>query len=218
VRGLRSRRAPEVDERTTRVALQAVSLLVGYPSDELLEQLPVLRRVAAGLPDEAAQPLRRLCDHLGSAPLGRLQADYTDVFDLRRRCCLYLTYFSHGDTRQRGMALLRFSHAYRSAGADPVGGELPDHLSVVCEFAATADLALGLRLLHEHRAGLELLRAALVDAGSSYVDAVDVLRALLGEASAHDLDRARELAHSGPPEEDVGLEPFGPPELMGARR
>jgi nitrate reductase delta subunit len=218
VRGLRARRAPEVDERTSRLALQSVSLLLGYPSEQLLEQLPVLRRVADGLPEEAAAPLRRLCDHLSATPLGQAQADYTDVFDLRRRCCLYLTYFSHGDTRQRGMALLRFSHAYRTAGAEPVGEELPDHLAVVCEFAATADLVLGLRLLREHRAGLELVRAALVDAGSPYVDAVDVLRALLGEASEHDLDKARELARSGPPEEDVGLEPFGPPELMGARR
>ena len=46
MRGLRTRRAPEVDERTSRLALQAVSLLLGYPSAELLEQLPVLRRVA----------------------------------------------------------------------------------------------------------------------------------------------------------------------------
>ena len=218
MRGLRGRRAPEVDERTTRLALQAVSLLLGYPSADLLEQVPVLRRVADRLPEDAAQPLRRLCDHLAATPLGSLEAGYTDVFDLRRRCCLYLTYFSHGDTRQRGMALLRFSHAYRSAGAEPVGEELPDHLSVVCEFAAQADLALGVRLLREHRAGLELVRGALVDATSPYVDAVDVLRALLGEASEHDLDKARELARSGPPEEDVGLEPFGPPELMGARR
>jgi nitrate reductase delta subunit len=215
---LRSRPDVAVDERSTRLALQAVSLLLSYPSEELLESLPLLRSVAERLPTEAAAPLRRLCDSLTTAPLGRLQADYTDVFDLRRRCCLYLTYFSHGDTRQRGMALLRFSHAYRSAGADPVGGELPDHLGVVCEFAATTDLELGLRLLREHRAGLELVRSALVEAGSPYVDAVDVLRALLGEASPHDLAKASALARSGPPEEEVGLEPFGPPELMGARR
>lgn len=165
-----------------------------------------------------AVPLRRSCEHVAATPLARQQEDYAATFDLRRRCCLYLTYFSHGDTRQRGMALLRFSHAYRSAGADFVGGELPDHLAVVCEFAATADLDVGLRLLREHRAGLELVRTALAETGSPYVDPIDVVRAVLGEARQHDVDKALELARTGPPAEEVGLEPFGPPELMGGRR
>ncbi len=218
MKGLRARRVPEVDERTTRLALQSVSLLLGYPSTELLAQLPVLRRVADGLPEVAAAPLRRLCDHLDGPPLGELQAGYTDVFDLRRRCCLYLTYFSHGDTRQRGMALLRFSHAYKGSGLEFVGGELPDHLGVVCEFAATADLELGVRLLDENRAAIELIRTALVDAGSVYADVLDLVRSALREAPPRDLEKALELARTGPPEEEVGLEPFGPPELMGARR
>ena len=218
MRGLRARRVPDVDERTTRLALQSVSLLLGYPSQELLEQLPVLRRVADGLPEQAAAPLRRLCDHLAATTLGQAQADYTDVFDLRRRCCLYLTYFSHGDTRQRGMALLRFSHAYKGSGMEFLGGELPDHLGVVCEFAATADLELGLRLLNENRGAIELVRSALVDAGSLYCDVLDVVRAALPEAAPRDVEKALQLARTGPPEEDVGLEPFGPPELMGARR
>lgn len=200
------------------VALQAASLLLGYPDELLLEQLPLLRAVAAGLPPAAAAPLGRLCDLLDATPLPDLQVHYTEVFDLRRRSCLYLTYFSHGDTRQRGMALLRFSHAYRSAGAAFDGAELPDHLAVVCEFAATVDLTLGLRLLAEHRAAVELVRAALADAASPYLDAVDLVRAVLPAASAADLAKAHGLARSGPPEEAVGLEPFGPPELVGGRR
>ena len=205
-------------ERDSALTLQAASLLLAHPDEQLLAQLPLLAAAGAALPDAAARPLLRVCDYLERTPLAAAQQTYVDTFDLRRRCCLYLTYFSHGDTRKRGMALLRFSHAYRAAGARFRGGELPDHLTVVCEFAATTDLPTGLRLLAENRPGLELLRTALADAGSPYTDAVDAVRAVLGEPAARDVQKALELGRTGPPEEEVGLEPFGPPELSGGRR
>jgi nitrate reductase delta subunit len=197
----RTRRATSLDTAQQQVALQAAGLLLAYPTPELLAQLPLFEAVGASLPATATEPLRRLVRHLAEEPLEASQAAYVDTFDLRRRCCLYLTYYSHGDTRKRGMALLRFSHAYREHGAVFAADELPDHLSVVCEFAATVDLAQGLRLLAESRAGVELLRAALADA-----------------AAPRDLAKALQLAQTGPPEEEVGLEPYGPPESMGGRR
>lgn len=215
---MRRRREPDLSPSQQRLALQAVSLLLAYPEQWLVDEVSVLESVAAGLPAPAADPLLRMCAHLRVAPVDDLQAHYTDVFDLRRRCSLYLTYFSYGDTRQRGMALLRFGHAYKAAGVEFVGGELPDHLGVVCEFAATGDLEVGLRLLNENRAALELVRTALAEARSPYVEVLDLARAVLPEAAPRDLEKALELARTGPPEEEVGLEPFGPPELMGARR
>lgn len=218
MRRLRAPKALGITPQQQAVALQAASLLLGYPDAELVAQVPLLRVVSAGLPERVRDPLDIMCDHLDATPVPELQAHYTDVFDLRRRCCLYLTYFSYGDTRQRGMALLRFSHAYKGSGLEFLGGELPDHLGVVCEFAATADLELGMRLLKENRAAIEVIRSALEDAGSMYVVVLDVVRGALPEAAPRDLDKAIELARTGPPEEEVGLEPFGPPELMGARR
>jgi nitrate reductase delta subunit len=215
--GTRSRRTPAT-EAQQRVALQAVGLLLGYPSEELRGLLPVVAAGAEALPAPAAQPLLRLTSWLETTPLAACQAAYVDTFDLRRRCCLYLSYYSHGDTRKRGMALLRFSHAYRARGAEFAAGELPDHLTVVCEFAATVDLAQGLRLLAENRAGIELLRTALAEAASPYLDAIDALRAVLPEPAPRDLEKALLLAQTGPPAEEVGLEPYGPPESMGGRR
>jgi nitrate reductase delta subunit len=195
------------------VVLQAASLLLGYPDEQLRSELPLIR---AALPP--GHRLHAVVDHLESAPLGELQQHYVDTFDLRRRCCLYLTYYTHGDTRKRGMALLRFRHAYKASGVELRDGELPDHLAVVCEYGATTDSARGIALLTEHRAGLELLRAALADLDSPYVEVIDAVRELLPAASRRDLERAAELARTGPPEEEVGLEPFGPPEPMGGRR
>jgi nitrate reductase delta subunit len=218
VRKLRGQRVTGVTPDQQRLALQAVSLLLGYPGADLVEQLPVLRAVAEGLPAPVATPLGLFCDHVAQSSVDDLQAHYTDIFDLRRRCSLYLTYFSYGDTRQRGMALLRFTHAYKAAGMEFSGDELPDQLAVVCEFAATGDLQQGLSLLNENRAAIELIRTALADAGSAYAHVLDVVRGALPEAAPRDLEKALELARTGPPEEEVGLEPFGPPELMGARR
>jgi nitrate reductase delta subunit len=194
-------------------ALRVAARLLGYPDDALRADLPLLR-AAAEHAGRATPHLTAFCDELAATPDQEARAAYVDTFDLRRRCCLYLTYYSYGDTRKRGMALLRFSHAYKTAGYEVLERELPDHLAVVCEFAA-AEPAAGGRLFAEHRAGLELLRMALADAASPYLAVVDGIRAALPAPRARDLDRAVALAASGPPEEEVGLEPFGPPEVVG---
>ncbi|HVX46770.1 MAG TPA: nitrate reductase molybdenum cofactor assembly chaperone [Mycobacteriales bacterium] len=198
-------------------ALQASALCLDYPDEPFLAHIPLLAATAAELPPTAGAALSRFVDHIHRTDGGQLMRDYVETFDLRRRCCLYLTYYTHGDTRKRGMALLEFTHAYRTAGISLVGGELPDHLGLVCEVAARAPET-GLALLRDNRAGVELLRTALADAGSAYVDVLDTIRAVLPDPAPQDLQRALDLARSGPPAEEVGLEPFAPPEYMGARR
>ncbi len=210
------RRSKGPTDTQQAVALQCASLLLGYPDAVLFDRLPLLRSAAGRLPDGAAAALLAMVDHLEATDRHLAERAYVDLFDLRRRSCLFLTYYAYGDTRKRGMALLRFTHAYKAAGQVLAPDELPDHLAVVCEFAATADLPAGLRLLSEHRAGVELIRLALTDLGSPYAHALDLVRAVLPELNARDLARALELAATGPPAEEVGLEPFAPPEYMGA--
>ncbi|MGW5417944.1 nitrate reductase molybdenum cofactor assembly chaperone [Actinomadura geliboluensis] len=190
-------------------AWQAASLLLGYPDEELLARRPLLRRAVAALPAPAAEPLGRVLDHLDATPPQKLAADYVTTFDQRKRCCLYLTYYACGDTRKRGMALLRFQQAYRAAGLDLDGAELPDHLAVVLEFAATGDLAEGRRLLVEHRAGLELLRLSLTEAGSPWAPVLDAVSATLPPLTGRIEDAVAKLIAEGPPEETVGLAPYG---------
>jgi nitrate reductase delta subunit len=115
------------------------------------------------------------------------------------------------------MALLAFTAAYRVAGFELEAGELPDHVAVLCEFTAAAPDR-GRALFRRHRAGLELLRTALDDAGAPWLHVIDAIRAVLPEAAPRDLRRALELASTGPPAEQVGLEPFAPPEYLGGRR
>ena len=195
---------------------QSASLLLGYPDERLRAHLPVVRDVAACLPGRLGGPLLEVVDHLVRSDLEDLQQAYVETFDNRRRCNLFLTYFLHGDTRNRGMALLRFKQTYLRSGyaldAQPDSEpELPDHLCVVLEYAATVDRRLGWELLLDHRAGLELLRLALLEHESPWAGAVTAVSATFPPLRGDERDAVRALAAEGPPAEEVGLSPYGTP-------
>ena len=192
------------------IAWQIQSLLLSYPDEELLGRRPLLRNAVGTLPTPVGAPLGDFLDHLDRTPLPELAAEYVATFDHRKRFSPYLTYFSYGDTRKRGMALLRFKHAYRRAGLELGADELPDHLAVVLEFAAI-DPAAGTRLLTEQRAGLELMRLGLREAGSPWTRVLDSVSATLPPLRGREHEAVARLAASGPPEEEVGLEPFALP-------
>lgn len=205
---------PALTEPDLRLAWQSTSLLLGYPDDALVARVPLLAAAARRLPPSVARPVTAFLDHLASTPLPELAAAYVQTFDHQRRCCLYLTYVQHGDTRRRGVALLRFKTAYRAAGVELTDEELPDHLSVVLEFGATVDPMAAWELLLDHRAGVELLRLALTDAGSPWAAVAQAVCATLPPLHGSDRDAVLRLAAAGPPGEEVGLAPFAPPEYM----
>jgi nitrate reductase delta subunit len=167
--------------------------------------LPDLRTAAASLPGRLGEPLELVLAYLDSAEPSAAAAHYVETFDLRRRCCLYLSYYTHGDTRRRGLALLAFRRVYRAAGLQISDGELPDHLAAVLEFSAAGHTDAAVELLVANRAGVELLWRALVELGTPYAHAVAAVRASLPPAGPGDLKAARELAEQGPPVEQVGL-------------
>jgi nitrate reductase delta subunit len=205
------RREAELTGEQLTIAWQSASLLLGYPDEELLGRLPLIRRAADELPEPVGGPLRACADHLAEATLGELEEDYVDTFDSRRRHNLFLTYFAHGDTRKRGMALLRFKQTYLASGFELTDAELPDHLCVVLEYAATVDREAGRRLVLDHRAGLELLRISLAETGSRWAGAVEAVTATLPPLQGDEWEAVRALAAAGPPEEEVGLTPYATP-------
>ena len=188
------------------------SLLLAYPGDGLASPLDLLRDVAAAAGPRVGGPLLRFLDHAASTAPYELAAEYVATFDHRKRCCLFLTYYAYGDTRKRGMALLRLKQVYAAAGllagrrriARPSRGD--------AGVPAIAGPAAGRALLLEHRAGLELLRLALRDAGSPWADVLDSVSATLPALRRRRAHAVARLAAEGPPEEQVGLAPFAPPE------
>ncbi len=196
------------EEMQQRLVWRIAALLLDYPTQQTLDMLDELHAAAGSLPAPAGPALVSFVDHARRTPPIELAAYYVETFDLRRRNCLHLSYYAFGDTRKRGMALLRFKHAYRAAGVELGDHELPDHLTVVLEFAATVDPVAGRRLLMEYRPVVELLRLSLQDSESPYRAVLDAVCATLPELNVADRRRVAELAAQGPPEEEVGLEPF----------
>jgi nitrate reductase molybdenum cofactor assembly chaperone NarJ/NarW len=190
------------------------SVLLQYPTAALFEGVDALDATAAGVsPRESREALREFLAWLRATAPTAVAQHYVETFDLRRRCALYLTYYRFGDTRNRGMAMLAFKTAYRVAAFEPSDDELPDYLPMVLEFASLSPR--GVDLLRSRRADLELLRHALRQAGTPYAAVVDAVCAQLPRLRRRDLGLVRAHWHSEPPYEDVGLEPFAPPEYLG---
>ncbi|MGI5221551.1 nitrate reductase molybdenum cofactor assembly chaperone [Nocardia sp. CA-290969] len=204
----------KMDPAVRAAAWQAQSLLLGYPDETLHRNLGLLGTVAGTLPPPVGDPLARFLAHVQRSSLFELAADYVATFDHRKRFSPYLTYFAYGDTRKRGVALLRFKQTYQAAGLRLSDEELPDHLSVVLEFAASGHADTGLRLLTEHRAGLELMRRGLRETGAPWADVLDSVVATLPALAGREEDAIARLIAEGPPEESVGLAPFAPAQYL----
>ncbi|GAA2523078.1 nitrate reductase molybdenum cofactor assembly chaperone [Pilimelia columellifera] len=203
---------PHLDWRA--VAARAASLLLRYPDEQTLDALPLIEAALPELPAEVADPIATLAGYRASVHPRELAAEYVQLFDFRRRSALHLSYYTAGDTRRRGEALVGFVAAYKAAGVEVVGGELPDYLPAVLDLAAVH--VGGWRLLRANRIGLDLLDKAL--AGSPYRHAIAAVRAMLPPPDAADLAAAATLARTGPPMEQVGLEGFGLVDTTGGRR
>ena len=203
---LNRRKSVTVADR--RIVWQAASLLLAYPDGGQDERLRLVERAVLALPEADRRPLLTTVDQLRGLAIVAAAVEYVDTFDWRRRQTMFLTYYTAGDTRNRGMALLAFAQAYRSAGVEPPADELPDHLAVVLEFAATVDDVAGYDLLCLHRTPIAMLFQALTRAGSHYAGVIGAVMATLPTATATDLREVRRLAMQGPPAEQVGLEPF----------
>ncbi len=206
--GLRRKAKPALAASDLATAWQSVSLLLDYPGPAVVAAVPAIVAASAGLPDGVRTPLVRLATHLAASDLGRLQSEYVATFDHTRRCALHLTYYAFGDTRKRGVALVRFKQAFRAAGLEVTDAELPDHLCVVLECGASGGVDVAWKLLTEHRAGIELLRLALAEKGSPWLDGVLALLATLPPLDGDGEAAVARLLAEGPPGEDVGMDAY----------
>jgi nitrate reductase delta subunit len=191
-----------------------ISIALQHPDATVLEARGEVAAAARRLPGSPGDDaLRAFLDWWAREPADDLRRLYVETFDFSRRTALDLTYYTHGDRRQRGLALLDLRRRYDAAGLDMQGPELPDHLPVVLEFAALDPLAGG-ELLAEFRPVIELVRLALERARSPYAGLLSALCLLLPELRDDERAELQRLAREGPPGESVGLEPFAPPEVM----
>lgn len=195
--------------------LKLVSLLLQYPEPDAVEELGGLDLEEVGPVSAAArEALGNFLAWYRARSLDDLRESYVDNFDFDRRRSLHLTYQLHGDSRQRGLALLKIKNVYRDAGLVPAAEELPDYLPLMLEFAVLAPDGAGRDLLDSHRESIELIRAGLLRADSPWAPLFEVIRDGMPGLSRRQINRIKRLAEDGPPSEEVGMEPFAPPEVM----
>ncbi|WP_430432920.1 nitrate reductase molybdenum cofactor assembly chaperone [Methyloversatilis sp.] len=164
--------------------LRACALLIGYPDASLRGMLP---SIATALHDEAALSAGRLAELEAliealqqQAPLDT-EAAYVELFDRGRSTSLHLFEHVHGDSRDRGPAMIDLAQTYEKAGLFLSPGELPDYLPVVLEFASTQPPKEARAFLGEMTHILNALFTALVKRESRYASVVGALIELAGE-------------------------------------
>jgi len=120
--------------------LKALSLVLSYPTLELQQAMPEIGGVLAAdsrLTGTARRALRPLVEALGGRDIYDLEEQFVLLFDRSRTLSLNLFEHVHGESRDRGSAMVSLVETYRDGGFDPATAELPDHLPVLLEFLAT---------------------------------------------------------------------------------
>jgi nitrate reductase molybdenum cofactor assembly chaperone NarJ/NarW len=120
--------------------LKALSLILSYPTGELQDAMPEIGAVFGADPriaPDTTAALRRLTERLGRGDLYELQESYVMLFDRSRTLSLNLFEHVHGESRDRGGAMVSLIETYREGGFEPATTELPDHLPVLLEFLST---------------------------------------------------------------------------------
>ena len=120
--------------------LKALSLILSYPTRELQRAMPEIRAVLAAdarLTAATQRALRTLVDSLALGDIYELEEKFVMLFDRSRTLSLNLFEHVHGESRDRGSAMVSLLETYRNGGFEPVTSELPDHLPVLLEFLAT---------------------------------------------------------------------------------
>ena len=187
--------------------LKVISLLLDYPTEQLREGYLELAKAISGareISPEQRGALRLLLEELVGGDLMDVQERYSELFDKGRALSLLLFEHVHGESRDRGQAMVDLMAQYEAAGFAIGVRELPDYIPLYLEFLATredleareglADVAhllalLAARLVERQSPYAACFRALLQIAGQP-LDSVEALRdQVAGEARDDSLDR-----------------------------
>jgi nitrate reductase molybdenum cofactor assembly chaperone NarJ/NarW len=166
------------------LTLRAIARLLSYPDAETRAHLGELRDVlhaeGAVAPSRLAE-IDALIASLGAQSAIDAEADYVQLFDSGRRTALHLFEHVHGDSRDRGPAMIDLAQTYEKAGLYLAPGELPDYLPAVLEFVSTQPAPEARAFLGEMAHIFNALFNALQERASPYASVLGALLELAGE-------------------------------------
>ena len=163
--------------------LKALSLILSYPTRELQQAMPEIGAVFASdtrITAAARRALRPLLEELSERDIYDLEEQFVLLFDRSRTLSLNLFEHVHGESRDRGGAMVSLVETYRAGGFDPVTSELPDHLPVLLEFLSTRSPVEQQETLADAAHIFEALNARLVRRESPYAAVFTSLLQLAG--------------------------------------
>ena len=163
--------------------LKALSLLLSYPTPALQRAMPDIGGVLAAEPRLTAatrRSLRPLVQDLGQGDIYDLQERFVMLFDRSRSLSLNLFEHVHGESRDRGGAMVALLETYRAGGFEPATTELPDHLPVLLEFLSTCPFVESQETLADAAHIFEALKARLSRRDSAYAAVFASLLQLAG--------------------------------------
>jgi nitrate reductase molybdenum cofactor assembly chaperone NarJ/NarW len=167
-----------------RLTLRVLAHLLRYPDAAFREHSAELQqalRTEAALPAARLAELDALIRHLATRPALDVESDYVELFDRGRRTALHLFEHVHGDSRDRGPAMVDLIQTYEKAGLSLGPDELPDYLPVVLEFASTQPPQQAREFMGEIAHIVRVIFSALAGRQSPYASVLAAVLELAGE-------------------------------------
>lgn len=190
-----------------RLTLRSLAALLGYPSAELSAHTDEIRRLLeeeAALPAAARRRLEPLLRRLEREDLLELQSTYSELFDRSRALSLHLFEHVHGESRERGQAMIDLGRQYMEQGYLLETGELPDFVPVFIEFCSCLPPEEAREMLAQPAHVFAALDQRLSERGSDYAPLFQAL-ILLGGGEL-DAEALSELQQSAPSDDPARID------------
>ncbi len=188
---------------------KALSALLSYPSPELQEAAGEIGAVLEGealLSPQARAAIRPLLGEMADWDIYDLQERYVLLFDRSRTLSLNLFEHVHGESRERGPAMVDLLETYRAGGYELASSELPDHLPVLLEYLSTLPAAEARTLLGDAGHIIAALALRLARRESPYAAVLAGLAELAGTGAGDKLVADLLTAPDDDPEDLAALD------------
>jgi nitrate reductase delta subunit len=167
------------------ILFKALSALLSYPTREMRQALPEIADVVRAtrlLAPREQSGLLDLVEELNRGDLLEAEERYVDLFDRGRALSLHLFEHLHGDSRDRGEAMVDLKRVYERAGFDLAARELPDYLPVVLEYLSCRNHAEAQAMLADCAHILTTISRSLIARSSPYAAVLQALLVIAGES------------------------------------
>ena len=164
--------------------LKALGALLTYPTQDLVDALPDIHAAIvedAVLPRASRERLKALMRWMTAQDGLDLEAAYVELFDRGRATSLHLFEHLHGESRDRGQAMVDLKSMYQRAGLQLKGNELPDYLPALLEYLSMRPGEEVRDMLSDCAHILRSIGAQLVKRDSGYAAVIDAVLQIAGE-------------------------------------